>query len=82
MAQAVVCKVNDGTKPSDGWLVKFEEEFRERFDIPALEHIPDCVKRVEASMKKYFDTVVQKTAGVPIENILCKFLLDRLCRKF
>ena len=78
LAQAVVCKVNDGTKPSDGWMIKFEEEFRERFDIPALEHIPDCVKRVEASMKKYFDTVVQKTAGVPIENILCKFLLDRL----
>ena len=27
LAQAVVCKVNDGTKPSDGWMIKFEEEF-------------------------------------------------------
>ena len=73
LTQAVVNKLN-GTKPGATWMSKFEEEFRDQFQLEAPRAIADCVERVESQVKGYFETVVQKTTGVPIENILCEFL--------
>ena len=77
LSQAVVNKLN-GTKPGTSWMYKFEEDFRKQFQLEAPRNIPDCVEMVECSLKDYFETVVHKTAGVPIENILCKFMFRLL----